>query len=112
MLNKNIIMGRLTRDPVVKEKDGEVYAKYCLACERDYKTEIGNTPVDYIDCIVFGKKALWTGNNLKQGNKIVVTGRLASSIYSDDSGKNVKSITVIVEDQYFAGYNGEYAKEK
>ena len=55
-MNKVILMGRLTRDPMVRYSQGEkpmAVARYTLAVDRRFKRE-GEPTADFISCVAFG----------------------------------------------------------
>lgn len=71
-------MGRLTRDPEVRYSQGEnsmVIGRYTLAVDRRYKRP-GEGDADFINCVTFGKAAEFVEKHLKQGTKILITGRI------------------------------------
>lgn len=105
MLNAVILMGRLTKDPIVKrgKENGEerVYARYCLAVNRDYQQ--GDKKADFVMCNTFGKRAVVAEERLKKGDLIVVRGRMCSGSYINQEGYTVYTTEVMVEQQYFTG---------
>lgn len=103
-MNKVILMGRLTRDPSIRYTQGEnntCVARYTLAVDRKYKRE-GEQAADFINCVAFGKTAEFTEKYLKQGTKIVITGRIQTGSYTNKDGNKVYTTDVIVEDCEFA----------
>ena len=97
-------MGRLTRDPDIRYTEGEnstAVAHYTLAVDRRYKKE-GEQSADFPRCVVFGKGAEFAEKYLRQGTKIVVTGRIQTSSYTNRDGQKVYTTDVVVEDQEFA----------
>ena len=57
MLNKVILIGRMTRDPDQRGKDPEKpIASFRIAVDRDYKRD-GEPEADFFDCSVFGQQA-------------------------------------------------------
>ena len=102
-MNKVILMGRLTRDPSIRYTQGEnntCVARYTLAVDRKYKRE-GEQAADFINCVAFGKTAEFTEKYLKQGTKIVITGRIQTGSYTNKDGNKVYTTDVIVEDCEF-----------
>ena len=97
-MNKAILMGRLTRDPDVRQAGETQVAKYTLAVDRRFKKD----EADFIRCVVFGKGAEFAEKYLHQGTKVVVSGRIQTGSYDDKDGKKVYTTDVIVEDQEFA----------
>ena len=97
-MNKVILMGRLTRDPEVRYGTGEnatVVARYTLAVDRRFKRD-GEQSAD------FGKSAEFAEKYLRQGMRIVVTGRIQTGSYTNRDVQKVYTTDVVVEDQEFA----------
>ena len=103
-MNKVILMGRLTRDPETRRSEGNnplTIARYTLAVDRRFKRE-GEQQADFIGCTVFGKGAEFAEKYLRQGTKIVVTGRIQTGSYTNRDGQKAYTTDVIVEEQEFA----------
>lgn len=100
-MNKIILMGRLTRDPETRTGNGSTIARYTLAVDRRFKRD-GEPDADFFNCTVFGKGAEFAEKYLRQGIKIVVTGRIQSDNYTNKDGQKVYSWQVIVDEQEFA----------
>lgn len=94
-MNKVILIGRLTKDPVIY---GNV-AKYTLAVDRKFKQE-GQPTADFLQCVVFGKQKDFVEQYLNKGMKIAVTGRIQTGSYDKD-GQKVYTTDIIVEDHEF-----------
>lgn len=104
IMNKVILMGRLTRDPEVKYTQGEntmAIARYTLAVDRRFKRD-GEAAADFISCVAFGKQAEFAEKYLRQGIRIVVTGRIQTGSYTNRDGNKVYTTDVVVEEQEFA----------
>lgn len=114
-MNKIILMGRLTRDPEMRYSQGEsslAIAKFSLAVDRRFKKQ-GDSEADFFNCTAFGKQAEFVEKYLKQGTKILLTGRVQNDNYTNREGQKVYSIQVIAEEMEFAeskaaasNYNG------
>ena len=103
-MNKVILMGRLTRDPVVRYSQGEnsmAIARYTLAVDRRFKRE-GEPNADFIYCVVFGKSAEFTEKYCRQGLRITISGRIQTGSYTNKDGVKVYTTEVVVEEQEFA----------
>ncbi len=103
-------MGRLTRDPEVRYSAGDnsmAIARYTLAVDRRFRRE-GNDQqsADFIGCVAFGRSAEFAEKYLRQGTKIVVTGRIQTGSYTNRDGQKVYTTDVVVEDQEFAESKG------
>ena len=104
MLNKVILMGRLTRNPEVRYSQGEkatCVAKYTLAVNRRFHRE-GEQDADFINCVAFGKQGEFAEKYLKQGTKIVISGRIKTGSYTNRDGVKVYTTDVVIEEQEFA----------
>ena len=103
-MNKVILMGRLTRDPEVRYSAGNnsmAVARYTLAVDRRFRRD-GENNADFIGCVAFGKSAEFAEKYLRQGTKIIVTGRIQTGRYTNRDGQKVYTTDVVVEDQEFA----------
>lgn len=105
-MNKAIICGRLTRDPDVRWSQGQdqkCTARYTLAVDRRIRNpQEGQQTADFISCIAFGKSAEFVEKYLRQGMKMLVTGRIATGSYTNRDGVKVYTTDVIIEEQEFA----------
>lgn len=99
MLNKVVLMGRLTADAQLKAtQSGKSVATFTVACDRDF----GEKEADFINCVAWDKKAEFISKWFKKGDVIALTGRITVRSYDTDNGK--RYVTEInVEDAYFGG---------
>ena len=103
-MNKVILMGRLTRDPEVRYGTGEnstAVARYTIAVDRRFKRD-GEQSADFISCVTFGRNAEFAEKYLRQGTKIVLTGRIQTGSYTNRDGQKVYTTDIVVEEQEFA----------
>lgn len=86
-MNAAIILGRLTRDPVIKAtQSGMTIARFTLAVNRLNKK--GQNPeADFINCVAFGKTADAIGNYVYKGHRLLVEGRIQTGSYTSKSGE-------------------------
>lgn len=106
-MNKVILMGRLTRDPEIRYSQGSeplCIARYTLAVDRRGRTSQGNNEqtADFISCVAFGRSGEFAEKYLKQGTKIVITGRIQTGSYTNQEGRKIYTTEIVVEDQEFA----------
>ena len=104
MLNKVILMGRLTRDPEIRYSQSAepmAIARYSLAVERRFKRE-GEPKADFIPCVAFGKQGEVAERYFRKGQLVSVAGRLQVRNWEDNEGKKRTATEVVVEEQYFA----------
>ena len=103
-MNKIILMGRLTRDPEVRYSQGEsslAIGRFSLAVDRRFKRQ-GEADTDFFNCTAFGKQAEFVEKYLKQGTKILLTGRVQNDNYTNKEGQKVYSVSIIAEEIEFA----------
>lgn len=102
-MNKVILMGRLTKDPVVRYSQGDTMAvaRYTLAVDRRFKRDDQPT-ADFIGCVAFGKSGEFAEKYLRKGIKIAVTGRIQTGSYTNKEGQKVYTTDVVVEEHEFA----------
>jgi len=103
-MNKVILMGRLTRNPEVRYGAGEnstAVARYTIAVDRRFKRD-GEQNADFIGCVAFGRNAEFAEKYLRQGTKIVLTGRIQTGSYTNRDGQKVYTTDIVVEEQEFA----------
>ena len=108
-MNKVILMGRLTRDPEVRYSQGEramAIARYTLAVDRRGRRG-GNgddsaQTADFIPCVAFDRAGEFAEKYLKQGTKIVISGRIQTGSYTNRDGAKVYTTDVVVEEHDFA----------
>ena len=103
-MNKVILMGRLTRDPEVRYGTGEnstAVARYTIVVDRRFKRD-GEQSADFISCVTFGRSAEFAEKYLRQGTKIVLTGRIQTGSYTNRDGQKVYTTDIVVEEQEFA----------
>ena len=100
-MNRVVLMGRLTKDPEVKQGKEKAFVKFNLAVEN----RIGGK-ADFPSCIAFGKTAEVIGKYCTQGMKICVEGRLMTGSYTKENGDKVYTTDVAVDSMEFAEKKG------
>lgn len=102
MLNRVVIVGRLTRDPDLRyTPTGVAVANFTVAANRPFTNQQGNRDADFINCVVWRKPAENLANYMKKGNLIGVDGRLQSRSYEGQDGKNVYVTEVVADSVQF-----------
>ena len=104
MLNKIIIMGRLTRDPESRATGaGTTVANFSVAVERDFSGQDGEKKTDFINCVAWRKTAEFVTKYFTKGSMIAVSGRLEMRDWTDKDGNKRTSAEINAESVYFAG---------
>lgn len=98
MLNKIIVMGRLTADPTLRYTQNQTpVASFTLAVDRD----LGDKETDFIPCIAWRKTGEFVNNYFRKGSMAVVVGRLQIRDWEDKSGNKRKAAEIVVDNVYF-----------
>lgn len=103
-MNKTILIGRLTRDPIVRYSNGEkpiAVARFTLAVERKYKKNGEEQEADFISCIAYSKLGEVVEKYFKKGMKMALVGRIQTSNYTNDKGEKVYTTNVVAEEIEF-----------
>ena len=102
MLNKIIIMGRLTRDPELRRtQSGTAVTSFSIACDRDFKSQSGEKETDFIDVVAWRTTAEFVSKYFAKGRMAVVEGRLQIRDWTDREGVKRRSAEVVADNVYF-----------
>lgn len=102
MLNKIILMGRLTRDPELRRtQSGTAVTSFSLAVDRDFKGQNGEKETDFIDIVAWRNTAEFVSKYFSKGRMAVVEGRLQLRDWTDKDGIKRRSAEVIADSVYF-----------
>lgn len=98
MINRAILVGRLTKDPELRRTTNDIaVATFTLAVNRQYSNQSGEREADFIQCVVWRRQAETVSQFLSKGSLVGVEGRIQTRTYDDQDG-NRKYITEIVCD--------------
>lgn len=90
MLNRVVLVGRLTKDPEYRTTpSGVSVATFTLAVNRTFTNAQGEREADFINCVVFRRQADNVNNYLSKGSLAGVDGRLQSRNYENQEGRRV-----------------------
>ncbi len=102
MLNKIVIMGRLTRDPELRRtQSGTAVTSFSIACDRDFKSQNGEKETDFIDVVAWRNTAEFVSKYFAKGRMAVVEGRLQIRDWTDREGGKRRSAEVVADNVYF-----------
>ena len=119
MLNKAILMGRLTRDPELKYTQNNLpVVQFTVAVERNRAAQGQEKQADFINIVAWRKTAEFVSRWFTKGMMIIVTGSIQSRSWQDKNGNNRTSVEVVADDVQFGetkksresnmGYQGGY----
>ena len=104
MLNVIAIMGRLSRDPELRQTTtGKSVASFTIACSRGRKDANGKDLVDWIPVVAWEHTAEFVCKYFEKGSLIAIDGRLQSRTYKDSGGNNRTAIEIVANNANFAG---------
>lgn len=110
MLNKIIIMGRLTRDPELRRtQGGNAVTSFALTVDRDFKSADGAKETDFIDVVAWRNTAEFAAKYFTKGRMAVVEGRLQMRDWTDKEGNKRRSAEVVAANIYFGDSKREDA---
>lgn len=99
-MNKHFIHGRLTRDPELTQgsEPNKDRVNFTVAVDRRFGDE-----TDFIDCVMFGKRASVISKFFAKGSEIACSGEGQIRTYTDKEGVKRKSYSIVVDDFDFCG---------
>ena len=101
-MNKVILVGRLTKDPEVKNTSSQVpFCNFTIAVDRRFKDQNGQRQADFINCVAWRQTATFINSYFHKGSKIGISGSIQSRSYEDQSGQRRYVTEVLVEEAEF-----------
>ena len=102
MLNHIVMMGRLTRDPELRQTgSGTSVASFTIAVDRDRKTAEGEKETDFIDVVAWRHTAEFVSKFFTKGKLAVVSGRLQIRSWTDKDGNMRRTDEIVADNVYF-----------
>lgn len=102
MINRVVLVGRLTRDPELRyTPNGVPVTSFTLAVNRTFTNQQGEREADFINCIVWRKQAENVANFLKKGSLAGVEGRIQTRSYENQEGRRVYVTEVVCDSVQF-----------
>lgn len=103
MLNRVLLMGRLTRDPEMRQTgNGTAVANFTLAVERDFKDKAsGEKQTDFIGVVAWRNTAEFVSKYFQKGRMAVVDGRLQMRDWQDRDGNKRTTAEIVADSVYF-----------
>ncbi|MBY7145142.1 single-stranded DNA-binding protein [Virgibacillus sp. NKC19-3] len=107
MLNRVVLVGRLTKDPDLRyTPSGVAVANFTIAVNRPFTNQQGNRDADFLNCVVWRRPAENLANYMKKGSMIGVDGRLQSRTFEGQDGKTVFVTEVVADSVQFLESKG------
>ncbi len=102
MLNKAILVGRLTKDPELRStQSGVSVASFTVAVSRSYARQGEERQTDFINCVAFRNTADFISRYFAKGNMIGLDGSIQTRTWDDQEGKRHWVTEVVVNEAHF-----------
>ena len=112
MLNRVILIGRLTADPELRyTQNGTAVTNFRLAVDRPYTSQSGQREADFIPVVVWDKQAETCANYLNKGCLVAVDGRLQVRSYDAQDGSRRWVTEVVAQDVRFLDWGRQSDQE-
>lgn len=113
MLNRVILIGRLTRDPELRyTPSGVATTSFNLAVDRPFTNQQGQKETDFIPIVTWRTQAENVANYLKQGSLVAVEGRIQTRNYENNEGKKVYITEVVADNVRFLESKKQHSIEE
>jgi single-strand DNA-binding protein len=112
MLNRVILIGRLTRDPELRyTPSGVAVTQFTLACDRPFTNASGEREADFIPVVTWRQLAETCANYLRKGRLTAVEGRIQVRHYENNEGRRVYVTEVVADNVRFLESAGSQSRE-
>ena len=108
MLNSVVLMGRLTKDPELKQTpQGVSVATFSLAVDRNYARQGEGKQTDFINITAWRNTADFVSKYFTKGQLVAIRGRLQTRQWQDQSGQKRYATDVVADEVFFAESKGK-----
>ncbi len=98
MVNRVVLVGRLTRDPERRTTtSGSAVCEFSIAVQKRMKPREGQPDADFFRVKAWGNQADYVANYLTKGRLVAIDGRLEQRRFTDSAGQNREVIEVVAE---------------
>lgn len=102
MINRVVLVGRLTKDPELRyTPSGVPVTRFTVAVNRTFTNQQGEREADFINCIAWRKQAENLANFMRKGSLIGIDGRIQTGSYEGQDGKRVYTTEVVADSVQF-----------
>ena len=99
MINKAILLGRLTRDPELRHTNsGTAVCSFSIAINNGFGE---NAQTDFINCVAWNKTAEFVSKYFSKGKMIIVIGRISTRSWDGPDGKKNYATEVVANEVAF-----------
>lgn len=101
-MNKVQLVGRLTKDPEIKNTAAQVnFCNFTVAVDRRFKDQNGQRQADFINCVAWRQTADFIGKYFRKGSRIAICGTIQTRKFDDQNGVTRYVTEVIAEEAEF-----------
>ncbi len=112
MLNRVILMGRITQDLELRQTPAGVsVVSFTVAVDRSFKGQNGERQTDFINCVAWRQQADFIGRYFAKGRMIALEGNLRTRTYDDKNGTKHYVTEVFVDSVSFTGERADGASQ-
>ncbi|QSB09691.1 single-stranded DNA-binding protein [Lysinibacillus fusiformis] len=102
MINRVVLVGRLTKDPELRyTPNGVASCRFTVAVNRTFANEQGERDADFISCVAWRKQAENLANYQRKGALIGLEGRIQTGSYEGQNGQRVYTTDVVADSIQF-----------
>lgn len=102
MINRTVLVGRLTRDPELRVSQNNVsVTTFNLAVNRPFTSKDGDQQADFINCVTFRKQAENVNQYVRKGSLVGIDGRIQTRNYENKEGQRVYVTEVVCDSVQF-----------
>ena len=108
MINRCVLVGRLTRDPELRYTSSNIpYTRFTIAVNRTFSGPSGEREADFIQCVTWRRQAENVAKFVKKGSLVGVEGRIQTGAYDDKDGKRVYTTDIVCDSVQFLEPKGD-----
>ena len=100
MINRVVLVGRLTRDPEAPRTTtgGKSVTNFSIAVDKKFKPQDGSPTADFFTIVAWNQTAEFVSNYLTKGRLVAVDGRLQSRKYTTQEGQSREVIEIVADE--------------
>lgn len=97
-INKVILLGRLTKDPELRQTtSGTSYCRFTVACDKRKTKEDQEPGANFITCVAWRQNADFITGYAEKGSQVTVEGSIETGSYTDRDGRKVYTTEVLAD---------------
>lgn len=102
MINRAILMGRLTADPELRQTtNGTPVCSFTVAVDRNFSDRNGDRQTDFLDVVAWKGTAEFVSHYFSKGKMIIVEGSVQTRSYEDRNGNKRKAVEIVADNVQF-----------